>query len=281
MDLSSYETTENPILFSVMNMDMKSGEGLWIEEYYRIALEFIEGVIDESEWKSYHDTQNSKHHFEILKLKKNYCEFAEFIRLLSLENRRRILMDVYSTGYTREQFVKAGVSSKRVGKFVNMENKKDEEISCNFLTILSLYCRVPLHWLMVNYVTDIWDNEHLLLMPEIPLHKFYDYLEEASKASRAVNGLRVTSGLNTYRVRVEILSGAFLVEFYHESLSDLEFTTFKDSLHRFHCIPGYMRTVITERTHRAILGYKLEQGISITPPIEFYTNDSKTLHAGK
>lgn len=283
MALSSYEATENFILFSVMNMDGKSGEDLWKREYLKVALNFIHGDIDESEWELYHEIQNSKHHFEILELKKNYHNFTDYVRLLALKNRRRILMDVYSTGYTRDELQKAGISSKRVGKFVKMENKKDEETSCSFLTLLSLYCRVPLHWLTSNYVTDVWDNEHLFhtYTNEVPLNKFIEHLNKVNKTTRAVHGFRVVKDSRVYRVRVELRHNALLIEFYHDSITDLELMVFKDELFGYHCIPGYMRTVIKVRDHRALYCYDLEQSNSIDPPIEFYTKEANLPYTGK
>jgi len=256
-------------------MDEKSGQGLWDQEFYKKAKEFIRGDIVESDWEEYHAIHNSKHHFEIPLLKEIYSEFSDFVRMLSVKNRRRILLDAYSTGFTRIELEKAGVSSKRVGKFVRMQNIKDDEISCRFLSLLSLFCRVPMHWLTEEHVVDIWDNEHLFQMPVISMHKFTEYLRCALGGTREVRGFRITLGSNIFRVRVQILSNGFLVEFYHESIADDEFTLFKETLKQFQCIPGYMHTVIPSRTHRALFGHSFEQRCFENPSVEFYTDEAK------
>jgi hypothetical protein len=270
-------------------MKGKSGEELWQSEFFKITLQFLSDDIDEAEWELFFKEQKSKHHFELLLLKYDYSVYSHLIQKLSVKNRRRILFDFYSTGLTRSELEDVGrslnidigsetdkhisLSEKKMTKFILMQNADPDGGSIRFLEIVALICRVPIHWLIEEEVTEYWENEYLLYLPcsDYTLERFYAYLDKINKYSRDVRGIKLHLSSFIFRLRVEVIFGAVLIELFHESLNEEEYNILIQAFDKLNVISGILPTVIHNRFHNGFFSvYRASQIICI--PIEFQSN---------
>lgn len=250
---------------------------MWVEEFTKVAMDFISGKKTEIEWINYFDEHKSKHHFELYNLMQDYRIYSIYISLLSVKNRRRLLLDYYSTRFTRKDLEASGISSKRVGKFARMDNKNDDEVACKFLCLLSLLCRVPLHWLTEEYVYDDWDNELLYQMPKWTVSQFHTYLAAINENTREIKGFRLDIDGQIFRLRVEVIFGAYVIEFIHNIIEPFEASLLSKLFKDLIFSSGFMHTVIPNRLHRALFS-SYKASCHINPPIEFYSDCANWPH---
>ncbi|MCY9663521.1 hypothetical protein M5X11_00770 [Paenibacillus alginolyticus] len=133
---------------------------------------------------------------------------------------------------------------------------------------LALICRVPFHWLVVDDIKQIYDDEHLLYIQnkEEEIIGFINLLK--NRHIRNIKGIRLKFHNDKYiPLRIESGNGQITLEVLNGFSSEELMLEFEELIKAFNPIKGRMLTVLEGRTH---WGYIIKSEDSVlTEPMYF------------
>ncbi|OAB32994.1 hypothetical protein [Paenibacillus glacialis] len=244
----------------------KSQEILSGLEFKRISKRYLQILIEE-QYTNSHLIDREDFWYEIPEIKKDIKKFNLFLRSLSVKTRRKVLLNMASTGMTwrdiRDCF---GINPTQLSAFV----KDNAKLGYNsiFLACIALLCRVPISWLLDENPDDEWDIGYIKMIPNRILSKtefikILQNINDEDMNKHVVKCVVLKEQGVTLNLRLEINSGGFMIEILNNVITGQELFIMSKILELFDCNYGYEETVISNRVNVTLYSEMVEL------PIEF------------
>jgi len=223
-------------------------------QYFEEFINSKRGKSDEEEYVRKHEkNEGPDYWFEIYKLQRDIVAFGRILKDISLSLRRRLLLNVANTNFSRDKIARSyGLTKPRVLAFIENRQRLNS-FRVETVGALAILCRVPLSWLENEVVDDCWENEFIryTVRKKFTQTNLITYLED--RRMHDVKGIILEHQGFTYYLRVEYDRDTFLVEILNTRLHGRQIMELLELLNeRFQCRLGFAKTVIQTQVNPVI-----------------------------